>query len=68
MRTLVREEGARTRLHFDVVAERLESGIALIAEGHKALGIRGDALRVELKADIAEHERRIVKLEASRRP
>jgi hypothetical protein len=49
----VQEEGAATRRHFDIVAEKLRADIALIAEGHKAttdnmaaLSVRVDALEV----------------------
>ena len=63
----LREEGERTRSHFDVVAEQLRSHIAVIAEGHKALGARVDALGAELKADIAGHDKRLMRLEASKR-
>ena len=71
MKTLVksevREEGERTRRHFDVVAEQLRGDIALIAEGHKATGARIDSVVVDLKADIANHDVRITRLEAPRR-
>ena len=60
------EEGKRTRRHFDVVAEQLRSHIAVIAEGHETLGARVDALGAELKADIAAHDKRLTRLEASK--
>jgi hypothetical protein len=60
----MREEGERTRRHFDVVAEDLKKSIAVIAEGHEVTKARVDGVRRELKADIAEHERRITQLEA----
>jgi hypothetical protein len=60
------EEGRRTRAHFDVVAEQLRSHIAVIAEGHETLGARVDALGAELKADIAAHDKRLTRLEASK--
>ena len=37
-------KAAETRRHFDVVAERLEGQIRLIAEGHQALTGRQDSL------------------------
>ena len=37
-------KAAGTRRHFDVVAERLEGQIRLIAEGHQALTGRQDSL------------------------
>jgi hypothetical protein len=66
MHAAIREEGDRTRQHFDVVAERLEGHIRVIAEGHVALNDKVDALRVELKADIAALDRRVTRLEASK--
>jgi hypothetical protein len=61
----VREEGERTRRHFDIVAERLEGQLRLVAEGLIASG-RVDSLRVELKGDIAQLDRRVMRLEATR--
>jgi len=37
LRAAIREDGERTRRHFDVVAERLESKIRVIAEGYARL-------------------------------
>ena len=51
VKTLMEEEGKRTRRHFDVVAEGLKESIRIIANGHKGLD---------------DHERRITKLEARR--
>ena len=67
MRAEIREEGERTRRYFDVVAERLESSINLIAEGHEHLDAKIDAVRDELKADVAALDRRVTRLEARRR-
>jgi hypothetical protein len=67
LRAEVREEGVRTRQHFDAVAERLEGQIRLVAEGVVALQQRQDADRTELKADIASLDRRVTRLEARRR-
>jgi hypothetical protein len=61
------EEGERTRRHFDVVAERLEGQIHLIAEGQMALHEEVRDLRTELKADIAQLDRRVMRLEVARR-
>jgi uncharacterized protein YicC (UPF0701 family) len=61
----VREEGERTRRHFDVVAEAMKEEIGRIAEGHAVVNARVDGVRAEHKADIAGHERRITKLEAA---
>ena len=62
----VREEGERTRRHFDVVAESLKGDIQLIAEGQVHLQQRFDDLRTELKTDIAGLDRRLMRLEAPR--
>lgn len=66
MTAAIREEGERTRRHFDVVVERIEARVALIAEGHTALAARIEVVRDELKADIAGHDKRITRLEADR--
>jgi hypothetical protein len=68
LRAEIREEGDRTRRYFDVVAERLETSINIIAEGHPHLDAKIDGVRRELKADIADLDRRVTKLEARRRP
>ena len=67
LRGEIREEGERTRRYFDVVAERLESSIGLIAEGHAHLDAKIDGVRLELKADIASLDRRVTRLETRRR-
>ena len=66
VRAEVREEGERTRQHFDVVAERLEGHITLLAEGHVALREDMRDMRTDLKADIAQLDRRVMRLEADR--
>src|SRR5438874_12725759 len=48
LRGEIREDGERTRRHFDVVAERLESSISVIAEGHAHLDAKIDGVRREL--------------------
>ena len=62
----MREEGERTRRHFDVVAESLTGDIRLIAEGQVHLQQSFEELRTELKTDIAGLDRRLKRLEASR--
>ena len=62
----LRGEGARTRQHFDVVAERLEGQIRLLAEGQMALGERMRDLGAEIKADIAHLDHRVMRLEVRR--
>ena len=66
LREETRREGEHTRRHFDVVAERLEGHIRLIAEGQVLLQERFEDLRTDLKADIAQLDRRVMRLEAAR--
>lgn len=63
----MREEGARTHRHFDVVAERLEGHMRLLAEGQVALQEKVVDLRTEIKTDIAQLDRRVMRLEGARR-
>ena len=65
LRREIHEEGEHTRQHFDVVAERLEGHIRLVAEGQVLLQERFDDLRTELKADIAQLDRRVMRLETA---
>lgn len=62
----LREEGERTRGHFDAVAERLEGHIQLIAEGQVALQEQLTDFKQEMRSDIAGLDRRLMRLEASR--
>ena len=70
----VRDEGVRTRRHFDVVAESLEGSISLVAEGHLALGQQMTKLEANLSAGfetrnrttelvLHDHGRRLIVLE-----
>lgn len=59
-------DGEQTRRHFDVVAERLEGHIKLIAEGHGVLAEKIDALGAEMRKADAALDRRVTRLEASR--
>jgi hypothetical protein len=61
------EEGERTRRHFDVVAESLRDDIRIIAEGQIGLGRRVVDLRLELKQNIAGLDKRVTRLEASKK-
>jgi hypothetical protein len=63
----VREESERTRRHFDVVAERLEGHIALVAEGQVALGERMDRGFADVHGQIVQLDGRVTRLEAGRR-
>ncbi|MGE0445297.1 MAG: hypothetical protein AB7P99_08705 [Vicinamibacterales bacterium] len=58
-------EGEKTRRHFDVVAERLEGHIRVIAEGHGVLADKIDALAVEMRTADAALDRRVTRLEAA---
>jgi len=66
MHAALREEGQRTRTHFNAVAERLETKIQLIAEGQVALQERFEDLRKDVHGDVAQIDRRVTRLEASR--
>ena len=72
----VRDEGVRTRRHFDVVAESLEGSISLIAEGHLALEQQMTRMEANVTAGfetrirttelvLQDHGRRLIVLEAS---
>ena len=64
--SVVREEGERTRRHFDVVSEDLRGDIRLLAEGQVALHQRVEGVRVELQGSITQLDRRVTRLEAAR--
>ncbi len=66
LRETVREEGERTRRHFDVVAERLEGNIRLIAEAQTMLRESVDRRFEPVEADITGLDRRVTRLEATR--
>ena len=61
----IQAEGVRTRRHFDVVAEGLHADIRMVAEGVVALQARGDAHYTEIKGILVQHDRRLMRLEAS---
>ena len=60
----VREEGERTRRHFNAVAERIEASVKGIAEGHEATKAHVNTQLNEVSTTLASHDRRIMKLEA----
>ena len=62
----VREEAVETRRHFDVVAESLRADIRIIAEGHGHLAHRMDTLEGRTTRDIADLDRRVLRLEGKR--
>ena len=59
----VREEGERTRRHFDAVADQMKADIALIAEGHAATRTYVDGRLDESRAELKSLDKRIMKLE-----
>jgi predicted metal-dependent hydrolase len=61
----VREEGERTRRHFDIVAEQMKADIAVIAEGHKATKVHVDGQLEETRATLESYDKRIMKLETT---
>ena len=67
VRNEVRNEGKRTRRHFDVVAESLRQDIRFIAEGQAASSAKLDGLRLDMEKAHADHERRLRRLEAPHR-
>jgi hypothetical protein len=60
----LRESEERTRRHFDMVAERLEGQIRLLAEGQIALRESMDSQFGEVRTAIAQLDRRVMVLEA----
>ena len=60
-RAELREEGERTRRHFDVVAERMHDDVKLSLEGHQRLTERVD----DLERATGAIDRRVRLLEAS---
>lgn len=67
IRNELREEGARTRRHFDVVAERLEGSIRLLAEGHEAYRESTDRRFQAVDVALTRLDRRVTRLEGRRR-
>jgi hypothetical protein len=60
-------QGERTRRYFDIVAERLEAQIRLLADGQLSLQQSMNVQFKEVGADIAQLDRRVTRLEAERR-
>ena len=65
-RAEVREEGERTRRHFDMVAESMRDDIRIVAEGHVALHQRLEEVRRKAKERDASLDKRVTRLEAKR--
>lgn len=68
LRSEIREEGERTRRHFDFVAERLEGHIRLMAEGQMMLAERTDRRVEVVESELTRLDRRVTKLEGRQRP
>jgi hypothetical protein len=60
----LRVESNRTRRHFDVVAERLEGHIRLLAEGQVALREQMDRRFDGVTKELGQLDRRVMRLEA----
>ena len=58
-------QGDKTRRHFDVVAERLNAHIRLIAQGHGVLADKIDDLATDMRRADAALDRRILRLETA---
>ncbi len=51
---------------FDVVAERIEGHVRMVAEGHAGLTHRLEEIRAKAERDNAQLDRRVMRLEARR--
>jgi hypothetical protein len=58
-------QAVETRRHFDVVAEGLLVKLELVAEGVRENNERLDRLRVEVRAELARVDRRLLRLESA---
>jgi hypothetical protein len=61
----IREEGVRTRRHFDVVAESMRADIRITLEGLVAMQARCDTRHQETTGILTGHDRRLTRVEAS---
>jgi hypothetical protein len=59
---------AETRRHFDVVMERMQAGMALLAEGTQMVDEKGERRYAEIRADLTTLDQRVTRLEAKRLP
>jgi hypothetical protein len=64
-RRYVDEQGAETRRHFEVVAEGLMVKIEPVAEGVRENNERLDRFRLEVRAELARVDRRLLRLEGA---
>lgn len=67
LRVAIREESEPMRLYLDVIAERLQASIRVVAEGLLQVDAKIDRMFAELKAEIARLDRRVTRLEVQRR-
>ena len=64
----LREEGARSRRHMDVLVEKLTEKIDLFAEAHVALEQRDASQHAETQQAMSALDTRVMKVEATRQP
>lgn len=62
----VREEGERTRRHFDAVAEEFLSQVKLVSEGTAFLSERVDRELGDVRSTVRALDRRVIRLEAGK--
>ena len=67
LRVKIEDESRQTRCHFDIVAEDLRGDIRLLAESIAGVSQAHDMRLTALGRQIADHETRILRLEATRR-
>ena len=67
LRVTIEDESRQTRCHFDIVAEDLRGDIRLLAESIAGVSQAHDMRFTALGRQIADHETRILRLEATRR-
>lgn len=60
----LREESAKTRQQFNAVAERIESYVRVVAEGHAGLQQRLDETNRRFEQEMARIDRRVLRLES----
>ena len=67
LRAEIREGVEQTRRHFDMVAERMEDHMRLLAEGHMSEKARLDRTIAKNAAEHEKFDRRLMRLEGKRR-
>ena len=64
----IESSAVETRRHFDVVMERMQAGMALLAEGIQMVAEKEDRRYAEIRADLTTLDQRVTRLEAQRLP